>query len=108
MVAELVRSGCVRPENATRHINRHLVTNAIGGNFAELLVEVRKLDLEPQDVLLVCSDGLTDMLSNDRITAILKAEQDPKNACERMVKEANGEGGRDNITATVARFDEAK
>lgn len=106
LVAELVRRGTMRPENAAHHMYRHVVTNAIGDNMSELVVEVRKLDLLPQDALLVCSDGLTDMLSDDRIKAILQAEEHPKLACERLVVEANDEGGRDNVTAIVARFDE--
>jgi protein phosphatase len=106
-VAELVRRGHVRPENVAHHAYRHVITNAIGGNFTELTVEARRLDLLPQDALLVCSDGLTDMLSDDRIKTILQAEREPKQACEHLVSEANSEGGRDNITAIVARFDEA-
>jgi protein phosphatase len=107
-VAELIRRGSIRPENAAHHMYRHVVTNAIGGGFEEVIVEIRKIELEPQDALLVCSDGLTDMLSNDRILAILQAEQNPERACERLITEANDEGGRDNITAIVAHFESQK
>ena len=68
-------------------------------------VDVRKTDLEPGDVVLLCSDGLTDMLDDGRITAILAAEAEPEGACKRLVDEANEAGGRDNITAVVARLD---
>lgn len=105
LVAELVRRGSLQPETARHHLYRHVVTNAIGANFTELVIEVRKIRLHPDDVLLVCSDGLTDMLSNDRILTVLLAEHDPQRACERLVAEANREGGRDNITAIVARFE---
>jgi PPM family protein phosphatase len=67
--------------------------------------DVRATDLEPGDVLLLCTDGLTDMLADDRIAAILGVEDDPQAACEWLVGAANDQGGRDNITAIVARFD---
>ncbi len=55
--------------------------------------------------MLLCSDGLTDALAEDRIAAILGTEDKPEAACERLVRAANEQGGRDNITAIVARFD---
>ena len=55
--------------------------------------------------LLLCSDGLTDMLDDEQIAAILAAEGEPEEACQRLVEEANAAGGRDNITCIVARFE---
>ncbi|MFO0969097.1 MAG: PP2C family serine/threonine-protein phosphatase [Gemmataceae bacterium] len=103
VVAELIRRGALRPENAVRHAYRHVVTNAVGGNSPQLHVDVRQVDLEEDDTLLLCSDGLTDMLSDERLAAILQAEAAPRAACERLLAEANAAGGRDNITAIVAR-----
>ncbi len=55
--------------------------------------------------MLLCSDGLTDMLADEQIAVILGADREPEAACERLMRAANEQGGRDNITAIVARFD---
>ena len=65
-------------------------------------VELHRLDLRPDDVLLLCSDGLTGMIPDGRIAVILREEPDPQRACERLVAEANLHGGKDNITVVVA------
>jgi protein phosphatase len=65
---------------------------------------MHKLDLEPGDVVLLCSDGLTGMLANARIAAILEEEREPQQACARLVAEANSMGGTDNITVVVGCF----
>ena len=67
-------------------------------------MEMHKLNLEPGDFVLLCSDGLTGMVPNARIAAILEEEREPKGACERLVAEANARGGKDNITVIVACF----
>jgi serine/threonine protein phosphatase PrpC len=68
-------------------------------------VECHRRELEPDDTLLLCSDGLTEMVPDDRITAVLRAEQEPRTACERLVAEANELGGKDNVSVIVARFE---
>lgn len=105
MVAELVRRGALSPKEALKSPFRHVVTNILGGNEPGVQVEMHKLDLEPEDVVLLCSDGLTEMIQDDRIAAILGEEQEPRHACERLVAEANEKGGKDNITVVVGRFE---
>ena len=83
-----------------------MITNALGGGFPEIDVEVHKLQLEAGDVVLLCSDGLTEMLSDEKISQILRAESDPEQVCRQLVGCANDEGGKDNITVVVARFDD--
>jgi len=105
VVAEMVRRGTLSPEGASRHPYRHVVTNSLGGHDQGVHVEMHKLDLEAGDVVLLCSDGLTEMVPDARIATILQEEQDrPQPACERLVAEANDRGGKDNITALVACF----
>ena len=70
-------------------------------------VELHSLDLHADDVLLLCSDGLTEMVSDGSIAAILQNKNDPSGACESLVAEANRLGGRSNVTAIVARVDPA-
>ncbi len=105
IVAELVKRGVVKPEEAARHAYRHVVTNAVGGSQDNIHVEIKRLNVQPDDVLLLCSDGLTDMLSDERIAAILRTEIDPQKACDALVDQAIEQGGRDNVTAIVAAFD---
>jgi protein phosphatase len=104
IVGELIRRGVVKPEDAAHHIYRHVVTNAVGGSHQSISTEIQRLDLQPADVLLLCSDGLTDMLPDDRIAAVLRSEPDPQVACDTLVNAALEAGGRDNITAIVAVF----
>jgi protein phosphatase len=63
------------------------------------------VDLESGDVILLCSDGLSDMLADEQIVAILMAELDPEQAARRLVAGANEQGGKDNVTAVVARIE---
>lgn len=105
VVAELVRQGAIPPEAAPRHPYRHVVTNVLGGNQSQVRAEVHKLDLEPDDMMLLCSDGLTEMVPDDRIAAILAGDADSQSAAERLVAEANERGGKDNVTVIVARFE---
>ena len=105
VTAELVRDGTLTPEEASHHPARHVVTNILGGGHAGVRVDIRCIDLHSGDSVLLCSDGLTDMLDDARIAAVLTVESDPESACTRLVAEANEAGGRDNITAVVARFD---
>ncbi len=104
VVAELVRHGELSPQQAARHPHRHVVTNALGGHRPGVLVELHELALEPGDVLLLCTDGLTEMVPDDRIAAVLGEAVDPQRACEQLVAEANANGGKDNVTAVVAEF----
>ena len=107
VVAELVRRGDLSQDAAAGHRSRHVVTNVVGGSQPGARVELHKLDLEPDDVLLVCTDGLTEMVGDDRIAAALRDEDDPQRMCERLVGEANDNGGRDNVTAVVGIFEGA-
>ena len=107
MVAEMIRMGILSPKEASRHPDRNVITNVLGGPELGVQVEMHKLDLEPGDVLLLCSDGLNGMVSDARIAALLQEEREPRRACERLVAEANANGGIDNITVVVACFEEA-
>src|SRR5271166_1164688 len=106
VVAEMVRLGTLSPEGALHHPYRHVVTNVLGGHEPGVQVDMHKLDLEVGDVVLLCSDGLTEMVPDALIAAILQ-EEEPRRACERLVAEANERGGKDNITVIVACFQEA-
>lgn len=103
--AEMVRLGVISAKAAAHHPYRHVVSNVLGGPKPSLQVELQKFDVNANDVLLLCSDGLTEMVSNARIAAILRVEHDPQRACERLVAEANKQGGSKNVTVVVARIE---
>jgi len=105
IAAELVRLGICSPKNAAGHPYRHVVTNILEGGQPFVRVELQEADLRPDDVILLCTNGLTEMVSDERIAAILKAEPEPRRACERLVAEANGQGGERNTTVVVARIE---
>lgn len=104
-VGELIRRGILKPEDAANHRYRNVVTNVVGGSLSTVKAEVRELELQPGDVLMLCTDGLTDMLTDDQIREILDSEPDSTTACDRLVDKALERGGRDNITAIVAHLE---
>jgi serine/threonine protein phosphatase PrpC len=104
VAAELARRGLIRSEEVRRHRLRHMLTNVLGGGQVGVQVDVQRFDLQAGDVLLLCTDGLTDMVRDEQIAAILVAEHEPMSACRRLVAAANEQGGKDNITVVVAQF----
>ncbi len=105
LMAEMVRSGAIQPEEVAQHRFRHVITNVVGGNDAGVVVEAHAVEIQPGDRLLLCSDGLTEMVTNDAIVATLRAELDPEPACRSLLAQAKDAGGRDNITLLIVRFD---
>ena len=104
LVQLLINGGALRPEDAKTHKNRNIVTNVLGGPREGVEAEIHKLALADGDLLLLCSDGLTEPLTDDEIAAILGRARDPEEACAQLIAWANERGGPDNITAVVARY----
>jgi protein phosphatase len=104
-VGEMTRLGKIKPEAARTHDFRHVITNCLGGDESGVRVEVQKMVLQPGDTILLCSDGLTNMVDDERIAKILASYPEPRLACEQLVTEAKDRGGRDNITVIVSRFE---
>ncbi len=101
LVAELVQSGVLTPEEAERHPQRSAITRAVGTERA-IEADVFSLAGEVGDLFLICSDGLTDMLSESQIAeTLLAAERDPEAAAQALVDAANANGGEDNITVVL-------
>lgn len=104
LVQQLVDAKQIKPEEAETHIMKNVILQALGAQSEVYPVVVR---LYPQrgDILLICSDGLSNKLrANDLLRVILDNLDDLKNACFTLVKEANERGGEDNITAVLARL----
>jgi len=100
LVEQLVREGRLSPEEAQHHPQRAIITRALGVD-AQVEVDVYRLELQPGDRLLICSDGLTNMLSDDTIALTLRRHPDPQQAADTLVDMANQAGGDDNITVVV-------
>jgi PPM family protein phosphatase len=101
LVAELVESGILTPEEAERHPQRSAITRALG---TEPTVDVDAFTVEaaPGDLFLLCSDGLSTMVAEEEVvSAIELAERDPARAAEALVAAANARGGEDNVTAVL-------
>jgi len=105
LVAEMVRGGVLPPERAATHRLRHIITNVVGGPKLGVRAEVHKSRLEPDDVILLCTDGLTEMVPDSEIAATLRAEGNPRDAAERLVALALEHGGVDNVTVVVSRYE---
>jgi protein phosphatase len=103
LIQELIDRGLYGRDEAQRIINRNIVTRAIGID-AELTVDAREEPLVEDDLLLLCSDGLTDMVEDSRIRAILlRFGGDLERSAEQLVAAAKDSGGEDNITVLLAR-----
>jgi protein phosphatase len=100
-VQELVDSGQLTPQQARAHPLASRITRAIGADL-ELHLDVVDGRLEPEDSFLLCSDGLTGMVGDDVIAAIM-AEAEPEAAVDRLIEAALAAGGNDNVTAVVVR-----
>jgi serine/threonine protein phosphatase PrpC len=104
MGAVLAEVGKMTPEEARRSPMRHALWNVLGGRSDELSVDVYKLTLEPDDKLLLCTDGLYDMLSNETLQQELSSDERSEAVCRKLIDLANEAGGADNITVIVSHF----
>ncbi|HEX3658584.1 MAG TPA: protein phosphatase 2C domain-containing protein [Pirellulales bacterium] len=100
IVQLLLERGEISPQEAATHPSRGQLTRFVG-MAAEALPEIERVELTTGDRLLLCSDGLSGMLSDEQIRGILDREPVPENACRQLVQAANQAGGTDNITALV-------
>ncbi len=107
LVEELRRQGRLTDEQAEDHPQRSIITRALGPE-REVEVDTMTYRARPGDVYLLCSDGLTTMVREDRIAATLTETESLDEAVSSLVREANEAGGRDNITVVAFRLEEAE
>lgn len=98
-VDAMVRAGELTRDEARRHPNKNIITRAIGAAW-ELRVDFFEVDLEPGDRILICSDGLTNMVDDEEILGII-GRNEIEDAVDALIDEAKKNGGLDNITAIV-------
>ena len=103
-VEEQIQAGTLTEAAARRHPWRNVVTRALSG-AADLDVEIQELRLEPGDRILLCTDGVFSVLSDERIGGILGDGAGLDEVCNALIEETNEGGGPDNATAVVIEFD---
>ncbi len=104
LVAEQVRRGIISASEAEQSEMQSVLLRALGTQ-AEVEVDSEEQALFPRDLLLLCSDGLTRMVTDPEIAGTLQAETDPQKAAERLIALANDTGGVDNISVIVIRLE---
>jgi protein phosphatase len=103
LLQEQVDDGIITSEQARTMKNRDLLTRALGADPV-VEAEIREHEAHPGDVFLLCSDGLTDMIEDDRIAATIQAQGENLERCAAsLVELANQAGGRDNVTVALVR-----
>lgn len=105
LAQRMVEAGMLTADQAAHSRYSHVLWNAVGGSAEKLSPEAHQVQLQAGDVLLLCTDGLTNEVGDGAIAAILSEGRGAAETCQRLVEAANHAGGRDNITALVARFD---
>ncbi len=106
LAQRLSETGRTIPTELAAHDLRHVLTDAIGGHAGEPDIEIQNYLLMDGDVVLLCTNGLTDLVEDDRIAGVLHASagRTPTEQCQTLVDLALERGGPDNITALVARY----
>jgi protein phosphatase len=104
MAQSLADAGAISQEEVDRHPSRHVLTSALATRGAFVQVDLKRSRLEDGDQLLLCSDGLTEMVSDETIARVLAAPGPSADACRRLVDLALEEGGKDNVTVVLGRY----
>ena len=103
-VQELIEEGILDEDKARTHENKNEITRAVG-YYESLEVDFYVREVQSSDKILICSDGLTNMVEDNFIKSIFQQNNDPENICMELVFLANTNGGKDNITVTVIEIE---
>ncbi len=103
LVAEQIRMGFITEEQARESAHRNVITRAIGIE-PQVKADITSHRLKGNDVLVLCSDGLSNELTNEDIQHIVRENFKPQDAVEKMIALANERGARDNVSAIVVRM----
>ena len=103
LVNALLKSGEITPEEAENHPNKNIVTQSLGVT-SSVEIDFVRMTIKNEDTLILCSDGLSDMLSLEEIRNVMNHYSDVEQQVEKAIQEANEAGGRDNITVAIAKI----
>ncbi len=103
LVAKLVEAKQIEPDDVYSHPQRNLIYRSLGAGHKTVEVDVFQETLRPADTLLLCSDGLWEMVRHQDLLKTLSEGKNPQKICDKLIKLANDNGGEDNITAVVVQ-----
>lgn len=103
LVEEMIRVGEIKREDARLHPDKNIITRAVGAE-ANVNVDFFEVELNDGDVVLMCSDGLSNMIPDEDICKIIKSKDDVKDIADELVSIANHNGGKDNIGVVVLKY----
>ncbi len=104
LVARLVESNQISAEEIYTHPQRNLIYRSLGAGHKTVEVDIFHETLLPGDALLLCSDGLWEMVHDEDLLRLLREESSPQKICDQLIELANTNGGEDNITAVVVHI----
>jgi serine/threonine protein phosphatase PrpC len=102
-VAKLIEAGQLTEEEAENYEHGHIILQALGTSDS-VVVDLSFLDLRKGDAVLLCSDGLSGLVTSAQMLEVLMTSDEPMDCCKRLTDMANAAGGHDNVTVIVARF----
>jgi PPM family protein phosphatase len=100
----MIDSGVADPEDPSTRAMRHVLTAALGAGASRADPQVQRLHLSNDDQVLLCTDGLTEMVKDDTITSVLSSAGSSADACRKLIDLALEGGGKDNVTVVLARY----
>lgn len=103
IVEEQVKQGLISRQEARRSKVKNVITRALG-HSPQIVVDLTEISLRPLDRILLCTDGLTNMVSDQHINEIIVSSITPDKACRQLIDAANANGGTDNITVAVVFY----
>lgn len=103
LVAELLKTGSIKPEEANNHPQKNIITRALGTEYS-LEVDVFQYELECGDYILICTDGLSNLICENEIMASIDNSKDIDEACEALIGKAKEKGGFDNISVIIIQM----
>ncbi len=107
LVAELVRNGSISSEEAVNHPQKNIITRALGTN-SNIKVDITNRELESGDLIILCTDGLTNLVNDLQIKEVLVNSLELPQACSLLIDAANESGGYDNTTVMIIRHVEKR
>jgi serine/threonine protein phosphatase PrpC len=101
---QLVDRGTFTKEQGERHYFRHTLTSCLGGEGGKVDLEINHYELLDRDMLLLCTDGLTEMVQDAEITSVLQKNLAAQESCDELLEKALSAGGKDNVTIIVGAY----
>lgn len=99
-IEELIKMGSLTREEAENHPQKNIITRALGCS-QDIQIDTYSLEIKDDDIFVLCTDGLTNMICEEEIKNVVQSIDDPEEACAELVNRANKKGGGDNITVVV-------